>query len=1129
MSRVDDFILGCPDWATFWQRITDSQIRGIEPGDVFERLTQLYLRTQPEYRAQLKHVWRAPAEVPAKIRARLNLPSTDEGIDILAETRDGAFWAIQCKFRSDTNKRLTYEELSTFVSLSFVTCRDVSLAVVAHTCAKPPLKRKLLGNTTEIGLDRWLSIDADEWKAIQAEIQGRSVAPTPRSPRPHQIAAISAATKHYGVSKAARGRLIMPCGTGKSLTAFWIGQALQAKSIIVAVPSLALIRQGVQDWTREYLAHGEVPSWLVVCSDESTGKIDQDEFVGETYDLGIPATTKPEEIAAFLSRKGGRKIVFTTYQSGERLSKAVRKLGFIFDLAILDEAHKTVGVITKAFANLLSDENISVRRRLFMTATERILHGKNDAVLSMDDEAVYGKRFHQLTFKEAIGQGIISDYKIVTMTVSDAAIRELIEENSLIDLHGDGETTDALSLAAGVALKRAFQRYRVKHAISFHRSIRAASTFADQQTALADVVGIRPKATNLHISSKKSAGERATLLTEFALERRALMTNARCLTEGVDVPAIDCVLFADPKQSVVDIVQAAGRALRPYPGKKFGYILLPLIVPDGMGLSAFAETTEFKQVARTITALSTQDERISEQFRTIDQSGRFSGGVVEISGDVPVGHQLATREFVDQIGTSIWQRVAKTSWRPYGAALDYVRGLRLKSIRDWSSYRISGLKPSDIPSNPNEVYRATGWTTWGNWLGTGTVAPQHRTYRSFEDARELIRSKNFRNQKQWLAFTRSDEFPADIPATPERVYARAGWVGMTDWLGVDRFDRWNNEFRPFQDAREYARSLRLESQKKWYEFVRRNVLPVGFSAYPQNTYAHRGWISRGDWLGTDTIAPGLRVYRDFDDARTFARSLNLRKTREWWDLCAQRNAIPADIPRAPHVQYREQGWHGYGDWLGTGRIGNRKRSYWSFSRARSYVRELGFRSIHEWLQYVRSSQRPLEIPSKPERTYKDLGWSSYGDWLGTGSVAPEHREFKPFQTARTFVHKLRLKSVADWHRYGRSGERPADIPSDPRAVYKDQGWAGFQDWLGFTQNERFRPFKDARLFVRSLRLRSARQWNAYAAGKLAQVGIRPSDIPAAPDKTYAKQGWLNWRDWLGTEEVPPTDSDTVSR
>src|SRR6476646_9331555 len=166
-----------------------------------------------------------------------------------------------------------------------------------------------------------------------------------------------------------------------------------------------------------------------------------------------------------------------------------------------------------------------------------------------------------------------------------------------------------------------------------------------------------PKATNLHISSKKTAGQRSDLLREFKAHKRALMTNARCLTEGVDVPAIDCVMFADPKQSRVDIVQAAGRALRRHKGKEHGYIVVPLVVPEKMDFDKFAETTAFRQVAQTITALSTQDERIADEFRAVEH-GRVSGGrIVEIEGDIPAGMKMKFGDFAEAISTRIWENV----------------------------------------------------------------------------------------------------------------------------------------------------------------------------------------------------------------------------------------------------------------------------------------------------------------------------------------------------------------------------------------------------------------------------------------------------------------------------------------
>jgi predicted helicase len=198
----------------------------------------------------------------------------------------------------------------------------------------------------------------------------------------------------------------MPCGTGKSLTAYWIAEALQAKLILIAVPSLALVRQSLTDWTREFLARGVKPDWFCVCADDTVGDLESDTFVGEVYDLGVPVQTDVEKIAAFLrARTSGPKIVFTTYQSSPNLAAAARKARVSFDMAILDEAHKTVGKHLKTFATLLSQKKISIHRRLFMTATERVPRSELEEVLSMESEKDYGRRFFHLSFKDAIKEG----------------------------------------------------------------------------------------------------------------------------------------------------------------------------------------------------------------------------------------------------------------------------------------------------------------------------------------------------------------------------------------------------------------------------------------------------------------------------------------------------------------------------------------------------------------------------------------------------------------------------------------------------------------------------------------------------------------------------------------------------
>jgi predicted helicase len=236
MNWQDRLIASCASWNEFWERTNKLSTDG-KKGTAFERLTQLYLQTTPEYRAELRHVWTL-REVSPDICKRLNLPSRDEGIDLLACTRHGEYWAIQSKFRTQRDKPLNRRELGTFSSLAFNTCSNIALAVVAHTCSKPVSKRHLMRNTTEIGLARWQSLDQEAWRLIVAKLKGQSARPEARRPRPHQQAAIFAAKEHFIRDGETRGRLIMPCGTGKSLTAYWIAEALKAKPFWSPFPVL---------------------------------------------------------------------------------------------------------------------------------------------------------------------------------------------------------------------------------------------------------------------------------------------------------------------------------------------------------------------------------------------------------------------------------------------------------------------------------------------------------------------------------------------------------------------------------------------------------------------------------------------------------------------------------------------------------------------------------------------------------------------------------------------------------------------------------------------------------------------------------------------------------------------------
>lgn len=391
-----------------------------EKGDRFEDLTKAYLQLAPEYASKLKHVWRLD-EVPAVTRKKLNLPATDKGIDLIAETHEGEFWAIQCKYRQNTDQQLTHTDISTFTSLTFQACKGISYALVCSTTERVT---QLYRGEDRIGfcaLDTWQELDRDFFDRLRASLASKPVNLEPRKPRPHQQNAIRDGLEHFAKSKEARGKLIMPCGTGKSLTAWFLAQALGSKRIVIAVPSLSLVKQTLKVWLRESVANDIDVEWICVCSDETAGKADQDDVVVQRQDIAVPCLTATDKIADWLkTKRKGLTVVFTTYQSGDVLATAARKAKFAFDLGIMDEAHKTVGDGDKQFSILLHDHNIEISQRVFMTATERRYKGSSDKVLSMDAPGIYGDTFHQLSFKQAMEcqPPILCDYNIITIGVS---------------------------------------------------------------------------------------------------------------------------------------------------------------------------------------------------------------------------------------------------------------------------------------------------------------------------------------------------------------------------------------------------------------------------------------------------------------------------------------------------------------------------------------------------------------------------------------------------------------------------------------------------------------------------------------------------------------------------------------
>jgi superfamily II DNA or RNA helicase len=1078
-------------------------------GDIFELLTKLYLQIDPRYVSKLTTVW-LYNEIPTNTLKKLNLPTKDMGIDLIAETNEGEYWAIQCKYKADESKSLTWREISTFQSLAFSKAKGISFGLVATTVDRSAnVFKDQKEDVKLLAGEVWRDLDVEFFKQAKKLLAQKIVRPIPFQPRKHQQRAVSHAYQHFVLEKATRGKMIMPCGTGKSLTSYWIAKELEAKTVVIAVPSLSLINQTLKAWLREVIANMQTVDWIAICSDKTAGEVDS---AISTQDLGIPTNTDPEIIAKWLRKRSqGLKVVFTTYQSGKVLAEASRIAKRVFDLGIMDEAHKTVGDRDKTFAHLLSDENIKIRKRVFMTATERRYAGNRDEIISMDNPEVYGDTFELLTFKEALEQEppILSDYKILTMLIHKEDVAKYIQKRAIVkpDRGKWDDGVQAEMLAGVVALNQAMEKYPIKHAVSFHTSITKAQAFrSNQQTFTETIKKKADQVETFFVSGKTPTSIRARVIKEFASSDKALISNARCLTEGVDVPNIDGVLFADPKRSAVDIVQAVGRALRLSDGKDFGYIIIPVLIEDE---SDFENSGAFQTILTVLRALASNDERIVEYFRDKadnkpPKDNKFTPELTEC-----LLERVNLDQFVESIELQVWNKLARLSWRPFNEAREYVTSLGLKSRKEWREYINSGKKPADIPDSPRYTYRNSGWISMGDWLGTGTVATYLMEYRPFRKARSFAQSLGLENRNEWHEYSKSGKKPKDIPATPEGTYKDSGWISFGDWLGTGAVATSLREFRSFDRAREFARSLDLNGQSEWKEFCKSGEKPEDIPSNPNRTYLDIGWLGFGDWLGTGSVANSNRTFITFTKARKFARSLGFQGQQEWFKY-TKSGQKPVDIPAIPSRTYMDNGWKNWGDWLGTGNISNSNKDFKSFQEARLFVRSLGLKRYHEWAEYSKSERRPVDIPASPDNTYKNKGWISWADFFGVSGWGA----FLPFKEARSFARSLKLKKTSEWEQFCKSGQKPDNIPASPRNTYKDDGWIGFGDWLG-TGNvsvkvKKFRPFGEAREYAQSLGLKGYRDWREYF-----ENSERPIDVPAHPNKIYADKGWISWSDFLG--------------
>ncbi len=247
-------------------------------------------------------------------------------------------------------------------------------------------------------------------------------------------------------------------------------------------------------------------------------------------------------------------------------------------------------------------------------------------------------------------------------------------------------------------------------------------------------------------------------------------------------------------------------------------------------------------------------------------------------------------------------------------ARKFVRELNLKNRDEWQIYCKSGKKPENIPSNPNRTYKKLGWSGYGDWLGTGKIAPQVKKFLEFNEARKFVISLKMHSFNEWKKYAKSSQRPINIPANPHSIYKTAGWSSYGDWLGTGKIASRNRVFREFIQARDFVRKLKLKNVEEWRRYCKSDK-PDDIPVNPDSVYHKHGWISYGDWLGTGKIATQFRTFREYNEAKQFVHKLKILNSLEWKKYCRS-GCKPSDIPSAPDKQYRNQGWEGYSEWLG---------------------------------------------------------------------------------------------------------------------------------------------------------------------------------------------------------------------
>ena len=669
------------------------------------------------------HMWGA-----WRHRATVSEGGKDVGVDLVAEQVDGSWCAIQCKCYADDGS-LNHRKLSTFFNTADMIAKkhgkNVNTVLVYTGDRYSPQAEKDIDirDCHVIGQDTFRS-SRIEWGRFP-----KLEAKKPKKLKEHQEDAMQAVVE--GLKNADRGKLIMACGTGKTLTALRIAEKMVGAggTVLYLVPSISLVHQTLREWS----GNAEMPHhYAVACSDATVGRTDEDGG-GDVSELPFPPTTDAFELKKTLAAgpRGAMKVLFSTYHSVGAAAKAAVH----FDLVLCDEAHRTTGV-EKAksgdrthFTMVHHDKYVKARKRLYMTATPRVYGEavqKKADVHSMDDPAIYGEDLHVYSFPAAVDDEELADFKVRIPVVPEEDLQKYTDEA----IDGEGDTIDERVLLAAVwhALNHDGEKAQplLQRVISFSNKIAASRQFAgvyvgddltqdeeayakkrrkedesrmDADRSFAGTVKEYERTsaskTGNTVSVRHMDGSMRSSIRGHKLgwlkasdqesgECR-ILSNARCLSEGVDVPSLDGIIFLQPRKSKTDVIQAVGRVMRTSPRKKYGYVILPVVIPAGMSVEASLHDKKvWKTVWQVLAALRSHNPNFASEINRVnlDRSTDGSPSNLEAVEIVWMGSHHAGPAEHEMFGKLLTRMVEKVGDRAYYEDRSQELGSKARELRD---------------------------------------------------------------------------------------------------------------------------------------------------------------------------------------------------------------------------------------------------------------------------------------------------------------------------------------------------------------------------------------------------------------------------------------------------------------